>query len=304
MKIQKTQNRKEAGKMTNEEFHDCFVVFILTHGRADNVETYRTCRLRGYNGRIVLVIDDEDEQVKKYKERYGEENCYIFCKREYIQKSDEIARGDTRSALYARNACFDIARELGYRYFIELDDDYQGFSWKFDNNGRYKQRIMCNLDLVWRRMLEYMISVPCMVSICMAQGGDFIGGNDNKKTAAITPMRKTMNTFICDTERKFEFKGRINEDVNANLYGTFRGQLFLTLNQVMVNVEQTQANAGGVTEVYRELGTYQKSFMSVVISPSSVKLAMMGRKNMRLHHNVEWKYTAPMIVAEKWRKER
>ena len=106
--------------------------------------------------------------------------------------------------------------------------------------------------------LEYFISVPSMVSICMAQGGDFIGGNGNKKTSAITPMRKAMNTFICSVDRPFEFKGRINEDVNANLYGTYRGQLFLTLNQVMVNVEQTQANAGGVTEVYRELGTYQK----------------------------------------------
>ena len=228
----------------------------------------------------------------------------VFNKQKYIAKSDEIARGDTRSALYARNACFDIAKELGYRYFIELDDDYNGFSWKFDAHGRYKQRIMESLGFVWKRMLEYFISVPSMVSICMAQGGDFIGGNGNKKTAAITPMRKAMNTFICDVERRFEFKGRINEDVNANLYGTYSGQLFLTLNQVMVNVEQTQANAGGVTEVYRELGTYQKSFMSIVISPSSVKLAMMGRKNMRLHHNVEWKYTAPMIIAEKWRKER
>lgn len=295
--------------MTDQEFKDCFVALILTHGRADNVETYRTLRLRGYNGRIVLVIDDEDEQVPKYQAIYGEENCFVFNKRKYIESSDEIARGDTRSALYARNACFDIAKELGYRYFIELDDDYNGFSWKFDNHGRYRQRIIQNLDFVWRRMLDYMINVSCMVSICMAQGGDFIGGNygngsGNKKNAAITPMRKAMNSFICSVDRPFEFKGRINEDVNANLYGTYRGQLFLTLNQVMVNVEQTQANAGGVTEVYKELGTYQKSFMSVVISPSSVKLAMMGRKNMRLHHNVEWKYTAPMIVAEKWRKER
>ena len=290
--------------MTDKEFNECFVALILTHGRAETVETYRTCRLRGYDGRIVLVLDDEDEQIPKYLALFGEENCYVFNKKKYIEKSDEIARGDTRSALYARNACFDIARELGYSYFIELDDDYNDFSWKFDARGRYKQRIMESLGFVWKRMLEYFISVPSMVSICMAQGGDFIGGNGNKKTTAITPMRKAMNTFICSVDRPFEFKGRINEDVNANLYGTYRGQLFLTLNQVMVNVEQTQANAGGVTEVYRELGTYQKSFMSVVVSPSSVMLAMMGKKNMRLHHNVEWKYTAPMIIAEKWRKER
>lgn len=289
--------------MTDQEFQECFVALILTHGRANNVETYRQARLRGYTGKIVLVLDDEDEQIPKYQAIYGEENCFVFNKRKYIESSDAIVSGDTRCILYARNAAFDIARELGYRYFIELDDDYCGFSWKFDNHGRYRQRIICNLDFVWRRMLEYMISVPCMVSICMAQGGDFIGGNGNKKTSAITPMRKAMNTFICDVERRFEFKGRYNDDVNTYTKLSQMGMLFMSLNQVMINPAETQKNKGGMTEVYRTDGTFQKSFMSVIVSPSSVKLAMMGRKNMRLHHNVEWRYTAPMIVAEKWRKK-
>lgn len=290
--------------MTDKEFKECFVALILTHGRAEIVETYRQARLRGYTGRIVLVLDDEDEQIPKYFALFGEENCYVFNKEKYIKGSDAIVKGDTRCILYARNAAFDIARELGYRYFIELDDDYQGFSWKFDARGKYRQRILENLDFVWRRMLEYFISVPRMASLCMAQGGDFIGGNGNKKTAAITPMRKAMNTFICDVERRFEFKGRYNDDVNTYTRLSQRGVLFLSLNQVMINPAETQKNAGGMTEVYREDGTFQKSFSSVVVSPSSVKLAMMGRKNMRLHHNVEWKYTAPMIISEKWRKER
>lgn len=231
--------------MTNDEFKECFVALILTHGRAENVETYRQARLRGYTGRIVLVLDDEDEQIPKYMAIFGEENCYVFNKQKYIESSDAIVDGDTRCILYARNAAFDVARDLGYRYFIELDDDYQGFSWKFDANRRYRQRIICDLDFVWKSMLEYMISVPKMVSICMAQGGDFIGGNGNYKTAAITPMRKAMNTFICDTERRFEFKGRYNDDVNTYTRLGQMGMLFLTLNQVMINPSETQKNEGG-----------------------------------------------------------
>ena len=46
-----------------------FVVFILTHGRADRVITYNALRKSGYTGRIVLVIDNEDTQAREYISR-------------------------------------------------------------------------------------------------------------------------------------------------------------------------------------------------------------------------------------------
>lgn len=39
-----------------------FVVFILTHGRADSVITDKTLRKCGYTGPIVYVIDNEDKR--------------------------------------------------------------------------------------------------------------------------------------------------------------------------------------------------------------------------------------------------
>lgn len=43
--------------MTND-----FCVFILTHGRADNVVTLKTLLADGYTGDWYMVIDDEDDQ--------------------------------------------------------------------------------------------------------------------------------------------------------------------------------------------------------------------------------------------------
>ena len=43
-----------------------FVALILTHGRAERVHTYRSLRKQGYTGRIVIVIDDEDETAPDY----------------------------------------------------------------------------------------------------------------------------------------------------------------------------------------------------------------------------------------------
>ena len=50
-----------------------FAVFILTHGRANNVITYATLRKQGYTGQIYLMVDDEDKQIDDYKKLYGKQ---------------------------------------------------------------------------------------------------------------------------------------------------------------------------------------------------------------------------------------
>lgn len=288
--------------MTQEEFRRDFVAFILTHGRADNVITYKAVRKAGYTGRIVLVLDNEDEQLDRYFSLYGKENCYVFDKAKYIASSDSICKGDHRAILYARNSCFDIAEELGYKYFIELDDDYSQFSYTFDNLGRVKQRSIKDINFVWRRMLEYFVSCPKVTCISMAQRGDFVGGQQNRMLSCIGTKRKAMNTLICSTERRFEFKGRYNDDVNTYTRLSQQGKIFLTIIQVAINQEQSQTLSGGMTEVYKHDGTYQKSFSSVVVCPSAVKLDMMGYVEKRLHHNVDWLRVAPKIINAKYKK--
>lgn len=46
---------------------DDFCVFILTHGRANNVITMDTLKKCGYTGKCYIVIDNEDDQEAEYK---------------------------------------------------------------------------------------------------------------------------------------------------------------------------------------------------------------------------------------------
>lgn len=156
---------------------DNFVVFILTHGRADNVKTYETLKRQNYSGPVVFVIDDEDAQMARYFENFGEENVEVFSKTEVAKRFDRGDNFDKRGAIiYARNACFDIARKRGYRYFIELDDDYTSFTYRFNENLDFVETKIKSVEEVWRKMLDYFKSAPRLSSIAMAQGGDFIGG--------------------------------------------------------------------------------------------------------------------------------
>lgn len=281
-----------------------FVAFILSHGRADRVVTYDSLKKSGYTGRIVIVLDNEDPSAPEYISRFGSENVVIFDKAAIAETFDEGVPGDRRTIVYARNACFDIARKLGYRYFIELDDDYTVFEWRFDNRLRYitKDKAVCNLDAVFDIMLDFFKKIPAK-SIAMAQGGDYLGGGEGKQ---LRTKRKAMNSFICDTERQFTFLGRINEDVNTYTRNTSTGDLFLQIQQVCLLQKQTQSNAGGMTEVYLDSGTYLKSFFTVMYQPSSVKVRTMGNEYVnqkRLHHRVNWMLTAPKILKEKFKKK-
>ena len=88
-----------------------FAVMILCHGRAENVPTYPTLRKYGYSGRIIIVCDDEDKDLPNYQAIYPE--VEVFSKREVLKYTDPMDnKGDMRCALYARNACFDIAEKL------------------------------------------------------------------------------------------------------------------------------------------------------------------------------------------------
>lgn len=278
-----------------------FAVLILTHGRPDKVYTARTLREAGYSGPIYLVIDDEDPAREAYRETFGD-MVVEFSKDEaetLFDTADNFAgRG---SVVYARNACFPIARELGFRYFAAFDDDYTGALYTFREDLSYWRTPIKNLDRVFDIMLRYFEAIPAK-SIAMAQGGDFIGGGQSKIGSEIALRRKCMNTFLCDVERPFEFPGKINEDVNAYTANARRGELYLTVPNVGVNQVTTQANAGGMTELYLDRGTYVKSFYSVIFAPSCVTIGEMGSAHRRLHHRVDWNAAAPKIVREEIRK--
>ncbi len=286
-----------------------FCAFIITHGRPDNVITFKTLQKSGYTGEVFLIVDNEDKSIEKYQKTFGENIVKVFDKKYYADLVDEGNNFDNRrTTTHARNACFDIAEQLGYKYFVVLDDDYTGFHFRFLNKERDKllYNNVSNMDLVFNIYLDFY-KKTAFKSIAFAQGGDFIGGasgsNPNVFKSPLT--RKCMNSFICSTERRFWFLGQLNEDVNTYVTLGSRGDLFGTAPLCSLVQKATQKTAGGMSEAYLLYGTYQKSFTTVMMSPSSVRVSMLPSKNInniRLHHLVKWINTVPVIIDEKHKK--
>jgi hypothetical protein len=277
-----------------------FCVFILTYGRPNKVITLDTLKRENYNGDYFLVCSDDDNKLDEYKNKYGDK-VVVFSKKDYIKDYDLFDNFDKMGVIiFARNACFDIAEKLGYKYFVELDDDYTDFRYKYDNDLNYIDRKeVKNISDMFNNMLNFYKNIPAK-TIAFAQGGDFIGGKNTKRV--VNTKRKSMNSFFCSTERRFKFIGRINEDVNTYCNLGSKGELFLQINQVALNQLITQSNKGGMTELYLDSGTYIKSFYTIICNPSGCKISVMGNRNKRLHHRITWKNTCPKIISEENKK--
>ena len=273
-----------------------FAVFILTHGRPHDVVTFTTLRDNGYTGRIYLLVDNEDATVPTYVEKFGAENVIIFDKAEIAKTTDAAdTTGDRRSTVFARNASFQIARDLGLNYFLQLDDDYKDFLYRFTNNNKYTHCYIKQMNHVFDSLILFLEQTNVDV-VSFSQGGDHMGGSStfyNLKT-----KRKAMNAMFMRTENSIKFSGRLNDDVNTYLTLGCRGILFLTLLRLQLNQTATQETPGGLTEVYRDGGTYVKSFYSVMMAPSCVSIVLMCRRHRRLHHRIQWNNAVPKIINE------
>lgn len=279
---------------------DKFAVMILCHGRAELVPTYYTLRKYGYTGRIIIVCDDEDSDLPNYQAIYPE--VEVFSKQEVLKYTDPMDnKGDMRCAVYARNACFDIAEKLGIEYFCEADDDYLAWVYRWEEDGVLYRSTSANLDAVFEAYLEFLETNENIYSVAFGQPGDYIGGVGSQLHRK-KYRRKCMNSWICKTERRLTFAGTMNDDANQYFLEGSRGKIFLTFDGFMIDQPETQQVQGGMTDMYLGAGTYQKTFYSVLQTPSFIKIGMMGDRHYRMHHNTDWDCACPKIISSIYKK--
>ena len=280
-----------------------FAVLILTHGRAREMLTLNMLQKVHYTGRWYMVLDDEDDQVQDYIDLYGADHCVIFNKDAVGEWTDAGDNFPGKTAiLWARNASFGIARDLGLTYFQMLDDDFASIQIKYadaDRTKLYGRQFQVYDDAV--EMAIRFLDATGALSVAFGQGGDWIGGIGNQ--FAETPVsRKCMNSFICRTDRPFKFSGRMNEDVSTYVRNGMTGRLMFSIMPIAIIPPETQTIAGGMTEEYKDSGTYVKTFYSVMYAPSAVKVGTMKRYCARVHHSLSWRNIAAKIIDPKYKK--
>ena len=272
-------------------------IFILTYGRANNVKTLDTLLKGGYKlSDIYFVVSDDDKQLQQYIDNFGKQ-VVVFSKEDAREITDLCDNFENRKiVVFARNYAFKIAKELELDCFCVVDDDYSGLVYRRCFGEKLKGFKVKNIKQINDACFNYLMNTPNLDCFAFAQNGDFIGGADSFES--IGGKRKIMNYYFFKTNKPIRFLGSLNEDLTASVYEGQRGKCFFTINDVSVQQIMTQANKGGLTDVYLDSGTYVKSFYSVIAAPNCVKVSAMGNNDLRIHHKVNWNLACPKIIRE------
>lgn len=277
-----------------------FAIFIMSYKRADNIYTLNSLKNANYTGKYYIVVGDDDPTLDRYKELYPN-NLLVFNKKEIGKTFDLCDSGGSEKVIvYARNYCFQAAKELGLKYFAQFDDDYTSFEYRYDGGDKLKVMKSKEFDKVVDIFIDFLEDTNAL-TVAFAQGGDLLGGiggyDFNHKI-----KRKAMNSFFCKTNNSFQFFGRINEDVNTYVQLGKLGKLFFTVVDCSLVQKTTQKNKGGMSDTYNDDGTYMKSFYTVMTNPSCVIIDAMATDHTRIHHKINWNCAVPKIINEKYKK--
>lgn len=286
--------------LTRSEYRESFAVFILSHGRADEIKTVKMLKDSGYTGDWYVVIDNEDDQADQYFSKFSE-HVIQFDKKAV---ADETDTGDTdndrRVGVFARNKIQDLAEERGYKYHLQLDDDFTRIDFRYVEDDRLVTKACRDLDTLFYYLVRY-IDKTDIAWLSFTLSSEYLGGIRGKKYfMGLNP--KTMGSFLMRADKKVKFRMRMNDDITTTIDEASRGLLMYSVMYLQVQTPPTQHMRGGMTEIYQDNGTYRKSFYSVMCCPSFVKIAKQGRINFRIHHKISWNNCRPKLVNEKWKK--
>lgn len=281
---------------------DDFAVFVLSHGRAAELKTISALHRSGYTGKWYVIVDNEDDQVSQYQEIFGEEHIIVFDKAAVGETFDIMDNfGGRQVPTFARNAVYPIANKLGLKYFFESDDDLYRFRVRvLMPDGALRTKYITNMDAVVEAYLEYMDNTQIDV-LAFGQTGDLIGGTGSSLWSD-QYIRKAMQGFFVRVSNPITYVGRFNDDVNAYVDAGKVGHILITYRDVIMDTYATQQHTGGITESYKKYGTYVKSFYSVMLDPSCVKISVVGDIAYRLHHSINWENAVPKIISSDFKK--
>ena len=213
-----------------------FAIFILTHGRPHNIATLQALQKANCKAKIYFIIDNEDEQSEEYFKTYGKENVIQFNKTEYAKQIDTADLiQDNRCILFARNYCWDIAEKLGLEYFLQLDDDYTDFQYRYarPNENKLSYVSVKQFDKLCDFMIDFL-KASNADTVAFAQGGDYIGGRNGGGMAEFykstgTYLKTFYSVMFCPSFIKVSIMGTTNQRIHHRI--NWNGCCPLILNE-------------------------------------------------------------------------
>lgn len=282
-----------------------FAVFILSHNRAERVETFDTLKAAGYTGKLYIVVDDEDPQLDRYRERFDgrkDVELLVFGKEPMMDVADTVYPEKKRSsALYARNFIEQYAVFTGIDVFAMMDDDITSLRFRWVEEGSVKSQIVSyTMDKVFEFYGQYMLDAD-IATTSFPFSMFYISGTSglDKK---ITESRHTYQIHIRNTNFPVDWVSVINQDTITQLQTMQVGYIWWSIPFLVFDAEPMNSKSGGLKTVYDSIKDFDMAFLAVMSNPSCCKVAYSSgpRSTMQIKEDKHTSY--PMIISERYMK--
>lgn len=272
-----------------------FAVFILSYGRPECI-TYSTLRNNGYTGKIYILTDTTDKKLGEYKENYGLESVLVFDKLKYVDRVDRHTNAPIlHTVLYARQAVFDIAKQLNIVTFLCLDDDITAFKARYVQDDKLKNVKLAVLDNIFDAVNQYFSSVPISI-LGFACSRTYFGGKNG--TYAEKVRFDFCVAYFCKTDDIVQFDSVCYEDACASILNQRNGKICFEILDICQDSTPTGENTtGGMSQFYSD-SKYQAGMYTVLSFPDCLRL----RENFTLRYDRNG--MVPKIISSSFRKEK
>ena len=283
--------------------------FVLTCNSCDNLSgCYKTLLQRAWgNDCVILLYDSNHKELAEDAVRKGW-RAEVFDWDATIAKMDSAGwtrhyAAGKKVVAPARLAAYDVARKLGIRMFMELDDDWHGIQIPSDISEQLPSfKRFCLKKEPEEFAFKYFKFIVERIFDLVAETGATIAFVQSGEvfSADVTKYHfkpKCMNTFILDTEHPMPFGG-FNEDVNVYCRRNMDKPCF-QVGYLIWSHGGSQLRQG-----IEYTGTWEKTFATVITNPTGLRLSTFknpgsGKEDMnytRIHHSVQYEHTQPKHV--------
>ena len=281
--------------MLDEVFID---VFVPSYHRPRNIKTMNYLIGRGYSPKhIHIFIDSETDDKDEYEDEVVRKNgcnLIVFYMEEARRRYDYVHRASEsrRSAGQARNMFQDYAQSKGIDFYVVQDDDTNNYQVR--PFGKYYKvadlhDILDTYNSVKEMMVKHRIGV-----FGLPQTGDLYSNEFN--TAFY--MRKVMNTTFYYLPLIYRGERGVQDDDTSMFAGILNEGLFTGSLKAGLCLLQTQSatQKGGLTDLYNECKLLNKALITPIQYPSAIFAEKQVKNGNRIHHRINYRYLAPMII--------
>ena len=275
-----------------------YAVFILSYKRPTDQKTLKYILDAGYSGVWYIVVDDSDPTIEQYKNLYGSDHILIFNKLEMSKITDTpVYPLELNFAVYARNAIEQFAVKLNYSAFIMLDDDIKGFSLRYVEDNKLKNRgLVHNIDEVFNYIIDYILESDIACASSSYNNIYWTGVEGLKENLLKDMLRTPIEAYFRNTKFKVNWLNLMGEDLVTGIKYGRDGQVWIMLPilQVVMPPCLKMTTEGGHTDTYRKYSPLGLNIFFKIWTPNCFNVSLHGDN---WYHSIKKDFAVPKIVG-------